>query len=261
MSLPDHGPLISTFRLRRRTPGTFVLVPCERLGRSIRCQGQLEAAAAQILVAAPAVKTLLEQPLRIDYAWREQPPAIRLLAAPPARCGQRTERCSFIVPDFLVELASGKKWLVEVKPSARLSDPLVARKLAVGRLFAESRGWNYRVLTEQQLFRGPVLRNVQLLARFGHWQGSSDLLATIEARVRESPATIARLLLEAANHQPASTLLAALFHLLATGRLDADLLAAPLTDQTLVYLGGTFSWDPFDSVWAPDGSSTDGPSR
>ena len=46
---------LSTFRLRRRTPGSFLLVPCPKQGRSIRCQGQLEAAAAVILVACPQV--------------------------------------------------------------------------------------------------------------------------------------------------------------------------------------------------------------
>jgi hypothetical protein len=45
--MPDtHRPAEqSTFRLRRRTPGSFLLVPCPKQGRSIRCQGQLEAAA------------------------------------------------------------------------------------------------------------------------------------------------------------------------------------------------------------------------
>ena len=47
------GTQISTFKLRRRTPGTYVLVPYPKQGRSIRCQGQLEAATAQILAACP----------------------------------------------------------------------------------------------------------------------------------------------------------------------------------------------------------------
>jgi hypothetical protein len=43
----------STFHLRRRTPGSFLLVPFPQMGRSIRCQGQLEAAAVQILALCP----------------------------------------------------------------------------------------------------------------------------------------------------------------------------------------------------------------
>ena len=50
--MPDaHRPAEqSTFGLRRRTPGSFLLVPCPKQGRSIRCQGQLEAAAATIFM-------------------------------------------------------------------------------------------------------------------------------------------------------------------------------------------------------------------
>lgn len=62
---------VSTFRLRRRTPGSFVLVPFPKGGRSIRCQGQLEAAAAVILANCPLAETIQEQPLQIWYAWRE----------------------------------------------------------------------------------------------------------------------------------------------------------------------------------------------
>ena len=49
------------------------------------------------------------------------------------------------------------------------------------------------------------------------------------------------------------------FHLLAKGRLSFDPYQRPLDDQTLIFPGGVISWDPFDSLWAPSGSSTGGP--
>jgi len=61
---------------------------------------------------------------------------------------------SYIVPDFLVEMADGRKRLVEVKPSRRLDRPIVQRKLAVGRLFAAQEGWIFHVVTEKGLFQG-----------------------------------------------------------------------------------------------------------
>ena len=120
-----HQPAgLSTFRLRRQTPGSFLLVPCPKQGRSIRCQGQLEGAAAVILVACPQVAHIQEQPLRIWYAWRgaEGPVDIQLLEGPPAspRKREKDAGTSYIVPDFLVEMADGRKRLVEVKPSSRL---------------------------------------------------------------------------------------------------------------------------------------------
>ena len=78
--MPDtHQPAEqSTFRLRRRTPGSFLLVPCPKQGRSIRCQGQLEAAAAAILVSCPAVDHVQEQPMSIWYQWRHDGNELRV---------------------------------------------------------------------------------------------------------------------------------------------------------------------------------------
>ena len=68
MMFDDRDRDLSTFRFRKRTLGTFVLVPFVRQGRSIRCQGQLEAAAAQVLTSCPLVADIIEQPLAIWYA-------------------------------------------------------------------------------------------------------------------------------------------------------------------------------------------------
>ena len=90
---------LSTFRLRRRTPGSFLLVPCQKQGRSIRCQGQLEAAAAVILVACPQVVHIQEQPLAIWYAWQgeEGDLGIQLLDGPPPSPRRRATRTEFLV--------------------------------------------------------------------------------------------------------------------------------------------------------------------
>ena len=140
MTDANHLGNLSTFRLRRRTPGSFLLVPCPKQGRSIRCQGQLEAATAVILIACPQVVHIQEQPLTIWYAWRgtEGPVDIQLLDGPPAspRRREKDAGTSYIVPDFLVEMVDGRKRLVEVKASSRIARPIVQRKLAVGRAFA-----------------------------------------------------------------------------------------------------------------------------
>ena len=167
----DHrNQVVSTFHLRRRTPGSFLLVPCPRQGRSIRCQGQLEGAAATILVACPAVAHIQEQPLTIWYQWREQGNSLHiqlLPASPDVRPRKEANAgCSYIVPDFLVEMASGRKRLVEVKPSDRLAKPLAQRKLSVARQYAATEGWAFHLVTEKELLPGPLLSNVQLVGRY-----------------------------------------------------------------------------------------------
>jgi hypothetical protein len=257
-----HGPAdVSTFRLRRRTPGSFLLVPCPKQGRSIRCQGQLEAAAAVILVACPRVVHIQEQPLAIWYAWQDVggQADIQLLDGPPASCPKRRNgrRPTYIVPDFLVEMTGGHKRLVEVKPSERLLRPKVQRKLAVARQFAARTGWTFHVVTEKELFRGDLLSNVRLLNRYRQARVDGDVLDRLEGGMPEGGIELGALL-SSAKPEHASDLRVHVFHLLATGRLGFDPRAGSFNDQTVLFPGGAISWDPFDSVWAPSGCSTGG---
>ncbi len=252
---------ISTFRLRRRTPGSFLLVPCPKQGRSIRCQGQLEGAAAVTLVACPQVLHIQEQPLEIWYAWQELEGhiEIELLDGPPASRPKRRSgrQCSYIVPDFLVEMTDHRKRLVEVKPSDRLSRPKVRRKLAVAEQFAAQNGWTFHVVTEKELLGGGLLSNLRLLNRYRQACLDREVLDDLEARVPAAGIKLATLL-SAPDFEDADNLRVPVFHLLATGRLSFDPRARPLDNQTIIFPGGVISWDPFDSVWALSGCSTGG---
>jgi hypothetical protein len=254
------GP--STFRLRRQTPGSFLLVPCPKQGRSIRCQGQLEGAAAVILAACPRVVHIQEQPLNIWYAWQraEGQAKIQLFDGPPAtpRKRQKDAGTSYIVPDFLVEIADGTKRLVEVKPSHRLGRPIAQRKLTVGRLFAAQEGWTFHVVTEKGLFCGPLLDNVRLLNRYRHGRTDPSVLEQLVLQVPSGGIALFGLLSGDDAAQRAYLRMHVL-HLLAKGRLSFDPLGRSLDNETLVFPGGVISWDPFDSLWGPGGSSMGGP--
>ena len=251
---------ISTFRLRRRTPGSFLLVPCPKQGRSIRCQGQLEGAAAVTLVACPQVLHIQEQPLAIWYAWQELDDhlEIELLDGPPANRRKRRngKQCSYIVPDFLVEMTNHRKRLVEVKPSDRLTTPKTQRKLAVAQKFAALNGWTFHVITEKELLGSHLLPNLRLLNRYRQACLDSDLLNQVESIVPAAGIEMATLLSTLNHDDPADV--QAVYHLLATGRLSFDPRAGPSDNETLIFPGGAISWDPFDSVWASSGCSTGG---
>lgn len=255
------GGNLSTFRFRRRTPGSFLLVPCPKQGRSIRCQGQLEAACAVILVACPRVAHIQEQPLAIWYAWRGQegPGDIQLLDAPPASPRRREENAgtSFIMPDFLVEMVDGKTHLVEIKASHRIARPTVQRKLAVGRAFAAKAGWTFHLVTEEQLFQNPLLNNVRFLNRYRQGRLDADLLGRLVLQVPDCGIELSALLC-GKDSDHFGCLRMHIFHLLSVGRLSFDPRTRPLDDHTTLFPGGKVSWDPFESLWAPCGSSTGG---
>ena len=245
----------STYRLRRRTPGTFVLVPSSKQGRSIRCQGQLEAAAAQVLVACSLVATVEEQPLSIWYAWHEKSSVIQILDGPPTLAFRKRHHVTYIVPDFLVTMQDGRKRLIEVKPSSKLANPDVGRKLTVGRLFAERHGWSFHVVTESDLFAGPLLANLRLIQRFRHTTLATDRLAHVETRIGDGPIMLGELYGTLVGITPPDVR-AAVLHLVAVGRADLDPTTAAVSPTTFLSPKGTIRWDPFDSAWGPSGSWT-----
>ena len=249
---------VSTFRLRRRTPGTFVLVPFPKGGRSIRCQGQLEAAAAVILANCPLVETIQEQPLQIWYAWRETESGleIRLLDHQRAARPSAPWRCSYIVPDFLVRMTSDTTRLTEVKPFDKLHKLDIQRKLSVARHFAEQNGWSFHVLTEHELRQGPLLANLRLLSRYRRLVTDAVLLDAILTLVAEQPISINDLCLRLCFAKPPQDLRSAILHLVATGLLDIEPCFEPISDSTFLHAGGSILWEPFDSVWGPSGSRT-----
>ena len=257
----ESTPPPSTFRLRRRTPGSFLLVPCPRLGRSLRCQGQLEAAAAVVLAACPQVVDVQEQPMSIWYAWAEVSSGtqVRLLDKKPDKRRGRTdgERTSYTVPDFLVRMADGTTRLVEVKPSHRLGREIVRRKMFSARMFATANVWTYHVLTECELRAGPLVRNLRLLARYRVLDVNADLLRLVIQNVPQVGISIGQLV-QQVNAKP-TALRAHLFHALADGRLSLDPTQKPLTNETFVFPAGEIKWDPFESLWAPNICSTDEP--
>ena len=249
---------ISTFRLRRRTPGSFVLVPFPKSGRSIRCQGQLEAAAAVILANCPLVETIQEQPLQIWYAWRETESGleIRLLGQQNAARPSAPWRCSYIVPDFLVRNIDGTTRLTEVNPADKLRKLDVQRKLSVARLFAEQNGWSFHVVTDCELRHGPLLGNLRLLSRYRRLVTDAALLDAILVVVAERPTSIDDVCTRFASANRRHEVRSSILHLVASSRLDIDPRFEPISDSTLLHPGGSILWEPFDSVWGPSGSRT-----
>ena len=249
----------STFRLRRRTPGSFVLVPCPRIGRALRCQGQLERAAALVIAACPQVTEVREQPLEIWYACRETDHDLRIRLL-DERPGTRTvdgDLVSHIVPDFLVSMQHGTRRLVEVKPARKLANEIVQRKLCVARLHALKSGWMLHVLTEHELLRSPLPRVLSLIARYRVVQSDSLLCCTVRQLVPTNGIPIGDLL-ERINGDTTKAK-THIYHLLAIEELSFDPSVGTLNDDTIVYPKGALSWDPFDSVWASSSCSTGGP--
>jgi len=86
------------------------------------------------LDADPAVKT-----------WGYECLEIRYVSAP------RSGRVRVYLPDFLVELADGRRLVVEIKPAKRVDRPTNVKKFAAARAWCPANSAEFVVVTEVEL--------------------------------------------------------------------------------------------------------------
>ena len=247
----------TTFRMRRRTPGSFLLVPSSRDGRSVRCQGQLEGLAAQIFSVCPSICSITEQPIKIHYQWNPNNPAdITLVdSATTKRVRIRPDlKSTTVTPDFLLDRFEGNSLLVEIKPSTRVGQPDVARKRRAAQLYAKVAGIQFLTLTEQDLLCEPLLTNTRLLRRYASFVPCERIVDVIENIVIREGIAMGEVINVASESR--SVIWPHVIHMLSNGLLDFDACAKLLTDNSILFPQETYRWDPFESVWARNGLLT-----
>ena len=142
--------------------------------------------------------------------------------------------------------------LVEIKPSRKLRKIDTRRKLSAARDYCEERGWRFVVLTEKQLVRAPLNSNVARLVRFLRSEPNEILLNELKEKVAERDWKVTDLC--TAICQPPSVVWQCLLHALALGEIEFDIESDELGPSTRLFKKGEQSWDPFESVWAPNGA-------
>lgn len=130
-------------RGRARTTGKY---PSWKSGRMIQWESQHELRALLWLEATPDVRALREQPCVIRYVL------------------DGTEHLHY--PDLLVERADRKE-LWEIKAARALVDPAVRRRAELLARELPSRGFQYRLVSSDDLPDKTVLANIRLLLRWG----------------------------------------------------------------------------------------------
>lgn len=178
-------------------------------------------------------------------------PEIHLLPEEPSdgwKCRKAKAKQEFTItyirPDFLVWMVDGSKRLIEVKPSKRLINDSVRRKMAVAQLYAKSQGWSFSILTEAQLRAGSSLANIRILNRFWNATLAPELSERIEAHVPSSGIPLG-VLCQDFQEENSQSMVSKVLHLLAIGRLSFDPANAPLTGETLIFPKGAIAWNLF----------------
>lgn len=192
-------------RRGRRFRGYF---PSAKLGRMVAWESLLERDAILLLEFSPGVSSYREQPTVVQYADEL--------------------RIRDYYPDFELVLGCGSLVHLEVKPSARLADPRVADKLRKIATHYALRRQDFRVVTELEIRREPLLTNLRALA---YLQGRPGHVLPASASLRRPFASGPLSYRVAVEQFGRDTLL----RLLAAGSLVCDLML-PLRDDTPITL-------------------------
>lgn len=195
----------------RNSIGRF---PSLKMGRMIAFESLLERDFIYLLDYDARVEWFEEQPLTIEY--------------------QHDDQTLHYTPDFHV-VGAGQQIIVECKPARFVEAPDNQRKFAVARAWCAARGWEFQVVTDQQIRAGHRLANIIRLTQYARLSLDPVLRHQINVVLQDTtgPITLQALAqsLEAAEPDRA---MAGVLHLAFHHHLELALDLAPLSGQTLV---------------------------
>lgn len=145
--------------------------PSYKMGRMVSWESQLERKCIWHLEYSPAVRAYEEQPATLHFCD-----------------GAGKQRRA--VPDFGVQLHDGRRLLIEVKPAAKLLSSELRERLARVGVTANAQGYEYKIVTDRDLNKEPLLTNLQDILRhrpprcdFPHYQSLLSKLPQSEMTV------------------------------------------------------------------------------
>lgn len=121
--------------------------PSAKMGKSIHWESLLERDACLLLEFSSGIKNYQEQPRKVQISSSGQPDQVQY-------------------PDFEISTTDGEVGYLEVKHSSQFSRPEVKEKLRLLQEHLEDEGYFYRVLTEMEIRRQPLLPNLWRLLTY-----------------------------------------------------------------------------------------------
>ncbi len=184
--------------------------PSTKMGRMIAFESLLERDFIYLLDYDPAVEWFEEQPLSIEYLHE----------------GKQLH----YTPDFHL-LEDGQHVLVECKPERFVETEENRRKFGVAQEWCQGCGWEFRVVTEQQIRSGFRLQNIKLLSQYARQKVDSAIRSQIFASLQEARAAVSVQDLAQAIGSPVA---ASIFCLAYQHEISLALDHAPISEATIV---------------------------
>jgi len=156
-------PVRKVYNRGRNIIGKF---PSIKMGRMIAFESLIECDFIYLLDYEKEVEWFEEQPLRIEYQFEE--------------------KILHYTPDFhLIE--RGRDILVECKPEKFVNTEENQYKASVANYWCAQHGWEYQVVTGEQIRNGFRLKNIKLLTRYARYAIDPTMRGAIYILISHSP--------------------------------------------------------------------------
>lgn len=187
----------------------------------IRCQSPIERDLCSILEMLPWVVRYEHQPFTAVAAFTD---------------GSHHD----YTPDFRV-LGAAVRLIIECKPASEVGKDAVRRQVTIGRAWAAEHGYQFLLVTEEQLRTGAFLANARLLRRYARQAVPAPVLRALGEILGDRPGGVPLGSLAEQLATPAVAplpLVRASLHALLFRHVLVAHLAAPLTDDSCIWLPG-----------------------
>ncbi|WP_341282090.1 TnsA endonuclease N-terminal domain-containing protein [Paenibacillus sp. FSL H8-0537] len=189
-------------------------VPLLKNNNMIHCESRLERNFVRLLDFDREVLQVESQPVGLLYCYKGK------------------ERKYY--PDFKVITSDGHIRIVEVKPKSMTQKPENIMKFIIGRMYCDLQGWDYHIVTEEQIFRGYIQENLDKLRAMGNeWTEYNDLVYVLHSLQNTGDSTI-EMLQSNCTDLDESTFYKCIYKLIYHQKVYADLFATELSEGTMV---------------------------
>lgn len=137
-------------------------------------------------------------------------------------------------PDFKVITSDGHVRIIEVKPKSMTQKPENVIKFIIGRMYCELQGWDYHIVTEEQIFRGYFQENLDKLRAMGQeWTEFNDLVYVLHTLQNTGSSTL-EMLQSNCNDLDESTFYKCIYKLIYHQKVYTELITEELGEETMV---------------------------
>lgn len=191
-------------------------VPLFKNREMIHCESRLERYFVRLLDFDRNVVEVESQPVCITYSYKGKPRKY--------------------YPDFKVVNSDGRVRIIEVKPKSKTQHPNNVIKFIIGQMYCETKGWEYQIVTEDQIFNGFIQDNLDILRAFGHEVTSYDDLVYLLNMLSNTGTCTLEALMSNCNKLTAEVFYKCLYKLIYHQKVYVDLYSELINEQSLISL-------------------------